>query len=198
MILASPWKRLLAHIIDNIISWTLGGIALVSAASVFSGVAALCSQYVIGYYGYAGYRIFVGTGLSIIVFILSVSYLAAECILYAKAQSIGKAIVGLRVVKRTGGEPFTFGRMLLREIIVKPVCGSCLYLGYIWILIDEEKRGWADMILDSYVIDERLSCNSGRAEDIGVPKHRENVKKYIRDNDPSEVQSRYNAGDSFH
>ena len=56
------------------------------------------------------------------------------------------------MVSSTNGKPFTFWRMMFREIIVKQASGV-LMLGFIWILVDEKNRGWHDKILDSYVVD---------------------------------------------
>ena len=84
-------------------------------------------------------------------------FLGAELYFFSRSQTIGKAILGLRVVDARTGRPVGFAKMLLREIIVKKASSSVLWLGYIWILIDKYNRGWHDKILDTYVIDEKPS-----------------------------------------
>ena len=83
---------------------------------------------------------------------LTVAWAVAEFVFYAKSQSIGKRILGLQVISSIDGKPLGFWKMLFRELIVKSAC-NVLFLGYIWILIDDKNRGWHDKILDTYVID---------------------------------------------
>ncbi len=90
-----------------------------------------------------------------IIFFLVIVYVIFQLYFFSKSQSIGKAILGLRVVDANTGHPVGFAKMLLREIIVKKASGSIFYLGYIWILFDKYNRSWHDKILDTYVIDER-------------------------------------------
>ena len=90
--------------------------------------------------------------LSGIVFILSIAYLAVQCVFFAKSQTMGKSLMGLQVVSSKDGKPVGFWIMLLRELIVKRASGV-FALGYIWILIDERHRAWHDKILDTYVVD---------------------------------------------
>ena len=94
------------------------------------------------------------SGGTLLMFLIIV-YLMFQLYFYSKSQSIGKAIIGLRVVDATTGQPIGFAKMLLREIIVKKASSSILYLGYIWILFDKYNRSWHDKILETYVIDEK-------------------------------------------
>ena len=87
-----------------------------------------------------------------IISLMLIAYVVVEFVFYAKGKSIGKAILGLQVVSSTNGKPFSFWRMMFREILVKQASGV-LMLGFIWILVDEKNRGWHDKILDSYVVD---------------------------------------------
>lgn len=97
-------------------------------------------------------------GIAVLGFIL-LAYLIAELVLYARAQSIGKALLGLKVVSSSDGKPFGFWKMMLRECVVKQASGGTFLLGYIWILLDERNRGWHDKILDSYVVDLKETAN---------------------------------------
>lgn len=74
-------------------------------------------------------------------------------------QSLGKQLVGIRVV-REDGEPITFGSALLREVAVKlllfeTVGGFFLLptaLNYLWPLWDEQNRALHDMIVSTRVV----------------------------------------------
>ena len=164
MKLASRSKRFGAGVIDFAIPFV--------AYLVFVGVLAAnglkyspYNDFGYGYgYGYGydfGYNY--GSRLSgasaavmVIISLLLIAYVVAEFVFYAKGKSIGKAILGLQVVSSANGKPFTFWRMMFREILVKQA-SSVLMLGFIWILVDEKNRGWHDKILDSYVVDLRES-----------------------------------------
>ncbi|MCQ2563076.1 MAG: RDD family protein [Mogibacterium sp.] len=160
MKLASRSKRLGAGVIDFVIPFV--------AYLVFIGVMAAnglkyppYNDFGYGYgYGYGydfGYNYgsrLSGVSAAVIVFIslLLIAYVVVEFVFYSKGKSIGKAILGLQVVSSTNGKPFTFWKMMFREILVKQASGV-LMLGFIWILVDEKNRGWHDKILDSYVVD---------------------------------------------
>jgi uncharacterized RDD family membrane protein YckC len=61
----------------------------------------------------------------------------------------GKWLMGLRVVK-TGGGDITLGRAVLRSIgyIVSLIP---LGAGFLWVLVDDERRGWHDHIAGTKV-----------------------------------------------
>lgn len=165
MKLASRGKRFVAGLIDMAIPF----LAYVIMTSVF-GMDILGSGNSFGYgdpfgygYGYGNNYSFPHTGGSVaiafVLLILLVAYIIAELVLFAKAQSIGKAMLGLQVVSSIDGKPFGFWKMALREFIVKSASSYVFFLGYIWILIDERNRGWHDKILDSYVVDLKETAN---------------------------------------
>ena len=151
MKLASRSKRFWAGCIDTVIPFVLYIIMMVA-------ISASQSRSYYSYnsgsgYGY-GYQQSSGGSpvLAIVVGVLLLAYAVVELVFFAKAQSIGKKIIGLQVVSSKDGQPFTFWKMVFREVIVKQASGVFL-LGYIWILIDDKNRGWHDKILDSYVVD---------------------------------------------
>jgi len=65
-------------------------------------------------------------------------------------QTIGKKILGLKVV-RTTGERMTLGIGFLRWVGYI-VSSTVFYLGFLWILFDGKKRGWHDRIAGTLVI----------------------------------------------
>ena len=159
MKLASRGKRFAAGLIDMsvpffayIIMTSVLGMDIMGSGNPYG----YGSPFGYGYgYGY-NYNFPHNSGSTATVFfllILMVAYIIAQFVLFSKAQSIGKAILGLQVVSSNDGKPFKFWRMVLRECIVKNASSSVFLLGYIWILIDERNRGWHDKILDSYVVD---------------------------------------------
>ena len=161
MKLASRGKRLGAGLIDMIVTF----IAYMFLISIY-GIEAVLPGGGYGFgssYGY-GYGLDYGNNynlptssgsiaLTFVLLIVLIAYIVAELVLYARAQSIGKAILGLQVVSTKDGKPFGFWKMMLREIIVKSASSSVFMLGFIWILLDDKNRSWHDKILDSYVVD---------------------------------------------
>ena len=160
MKLASRSKRFGAGVIDAVIPFVayLAFVCILAANGLkYSPYDDFGYGYGFGYgydFGYNYGSSLSGASAAAIVFIslLLIAYVVVEFVFYAKGKSIGKAILGLQVVSSTNGKPFTFWRMMFREIIVKQASGV-LMLGFIWILVDEKNRGWHDKILDSYVVD---------------------------------------------
>ena len=191
MKLASRGKRFGAGCIDAVIPFVAYLVFIVVLAA--NGIKSYSpyNGYGFGYgYGYGfdyGYNY--GSRLSgasaavmVIMSLLLIAYVVVEFVFYAKGKSIGKAILGLQVVSSVDGKPFTFWKMVFREVIVKSASGV-LMLGYIWILIDEKNRAWHDKILDSYVVDlkesERMNLrkNLERAEEMAYKAERASAPK---------------------
>jgi uncharacterized RDD family membrane protein YckC len=64
-------------------------------------------------------------------------------------QTPGKALLGLRVV-RADGRRVTVATALLRYLGYW-ISAIPLFLGFAWILVDDERRGWHDLIAGTYV-----------------------------------------------
>lgn len=114
--------------------------------------------------------------VSILVLVgIFIAYIIVQIFFYSKAQSIGKAIMKLKVVKADTGKPMTFWWMVFREFIVKEA-SEVFMLGYIWILIDKRHRAWHDLILDTYVVDisevkaapTRVNAETPKCEELQV------------------------------
>lgn len=67
-------------------------------------------------------------------------------------SSVGKRMVGIKVVKADGGQPGCITGVLLREIIGKLISSFIFMLGYIWIILDDKRQGWHDKIAETYVV----------------------------------------------
>ncbi len=78
-----------------------------------------------------------------------------------RGQTLGKQLLGIRVVNRNGEVP-GIGRAILREVIGKFVSTIVLLLGYIWVLFDRRKQGWHDKIAGTYVIRVERTTRSAR------------------------------------
>lgn len=133
--LASPGKRLAAHVADLLIPAVtfvmLGGTALMGMATGTSTGA--------------------GAGASVAV-LLFIAYVVWALKLFANGWTPGKKLLGLRVV-REDGQAATFGAMLIREWIGKWISGLFLGLGYFWMLWDRDRQGLHDKVLDTYVVE---------------------------------------------
>lgn len=65
-------------------------------------------------------------------------------------QTPGKMIMGVRVVTLDGG-PLSLGRSI-RRAIGYLISALVLYVGFIWILIDNRRQGWHDKLAGTCVI----------------------------------------------
>ncbi|MGV3719800.1 MAG: RDD family protein, partial [Actinomycetota bacterium] len=65
-------------------------------------------------------------------------------------QTLGKMMLGVRVVGPDGGPP-GIGRALLRETIGRFLSVVVCMLGYFWILWDPEQQAWHDKIAGTHV-----------------------------------------------
>jgi uncharacterized RDD family membrane protein YckC len=65
-------------------------------------------------------------------------------------QTPGKRFVGIRVVQKNG-ERIGFW-LALRRYILYWVSGIPVFLGFLWVLIDDERRGLHDRLSGTYVI----------------------------------------------
>lgn len=66
-------------------------------------------------------------------------------------QSIGKKVVGLRLVGIETGAPIGFGMSFLRQL-AHVIDGMPLYIGYLWPLWDPMKQTFADKICSTVVV----------------------------------------------
>lgn len=69
----------------------------------------------------------------------------------ATGQSIGKKVVGTRVVDAATGGPIGYGRGAIRYLVGIVSALACL-VGYLWMLWDGEKQTWHDKASNSYVV----------------------------------------------
>lgn len=133
--LASPGKRLAAYVLDL----AMPGAAALMMLGVFGAGVSTGGD--------------AGTGLGFLVALLMlVTYVVWALRLFASGTTPGKHLLGLHVQKESG-ERAGFGTMLLREWIGKWISGMVFSLGYIWILIDQNRQGWHDKLASTYVVE---------------------------------------------
>jgi uncharacterized RDD family membrane protein YckC len=85
---------------------------------------------------------------SLIVLLFSAGYYIFFWTLIGKTP--GKILLGLRVVSRSG-RPVTFWQAL-RRYVGYFLSAIALYIGYIWILLDNRRQGWHDKLADTFVV----------------------------------------------
>ena len=69
----------------------------------------------------------------------------------ASGQTIGKRVLGIRVVDYGSGGPLGYGKAFLRYI-GRLASGAICYLGYLWSIWDKEKQTWHDKIANTVVV----------------------------------------------
>jgi uncharacterized RDD family membrane protein YckC len=87
------------------------------------------------------------------IFVLLTPFLigAYYVVLWAlTGKTVGKQILGLKVVGADGRPP-TIGRSLLR-LVGYGLSTLALWGGYLWIVVDENRKGWHDHLAGTWVI----------------------------------------------
>lgn len=136
---ASPGTRLVAAIIDDAV------LSILMAGLFLTGLIA-----------FVAYQSGIG------ILLLYVSFAAAIAIvpIYMvgmtayRGQTLGKMAMGIKVVDSEGNKP-SLGMALMRETLGKLVSATVLYIGFIAILLDEQRRGWHDQISKTFVVKAR-------------------------------------------
>ena len=65
-------------------------------------------------------------------------------------QTLGKKVMGLKIVTTDGGK-LSMGGAFIR-LVGYVISSVVLELGFIWILFDKDKQGWHDKIAKTYVV----------------------------------------------
>jgi uncharacterized RDD family membrane protein YckC len=152
-VLAGWWSRVGAALIDGLIVG-LGSIVL---------LIAITAPFSVGFFADDE----VGVVSIVVGFLFATLCVTIVAFLYAPAlmartngQTLGRMVVGIRVVRAKGG-PMTFGFAMLREVAVKALLfgvvssltfGLASLLDVLWPLWDEENRALHDFIVDTRVI----------------------------------------------
>ncbi|OEF96644.1 hypothetical protein BHF68_07565 [Desulfuribacillus alkaliarsenatis] len=132
---AGFWVRFLAYIVDLISIGALSAIFLSILFRLIELPTAITQWMTIG---------FATVGLiGFVYFTVMTRYWS---------QTLGKMIMGIRVVKRDG-EYLDWITVLIREIpgrAISQLLGS--HIGYLWVAFHPKKLSWHDMFCDTYVV----------------------------------------------
>ena len=144
---AGFWQRLPAFIIDNIILQILAEIIISPLKSnldinetTFASIEDIIQNF----------ETFITYGLFSIAVHISISCFYFTLFHGSTGQTIGKKMMGVKVVPSTGGMMNyrkAFIRYLGYIISVIP-----FFLGFLWIAFDKNKQGWHDKIAGTYVV----------------------------------------------
>lgn len=86
------------------------------------------------------------------IFLIAIAVVANVVLLQGiSGRSLGKRVVGLRVVRLHGDQPVGIGRTLLRQCAHVLDLLPC-YLGYLWPLVDEHRQTFADKVASTVVV----------------------------------------------
>ena len=119
----------------------------------------------------------VAVGAAIVFFILAVVFIAADVevlgvLMYvvgigvaigvqiwnfvfkqgSTGQSIGKGVMGIKVVGLNTGQPLGTGGAFVRWLMHAFIDGAVCYLGFLWPLWDDKKQTWGDKVASSVVV----------------------------------------------
>jgi uncharacterized RDD family membrane protein YckC len=125
---AAAWRRLIATLID----WAVNGSTLLIAA----GMAVVTWN--------AATFILVGAAMVLPGVVATAGF-------YANGETIGKRLLGLRVIT-ADGQPAGIARMVLRELPGKALSAAVLGLGLLRVTADRNGQGWHDRMLRTYVV----------------------------------------------
>jgi len=70
-------------------------------------------------------------------------------------RTLGKAVMGMRVVNRAG-KRLSVARSLVRAVAYV-VSIAPLFAGFLWVLVDSDRRAWHDRIAGSRVVYDRTA-----------------------------------------
>jgi uncharacterized RDD family membrane protein YckC len=131
-------KRFLAALVDGIILGLVGTVmGKIFGQDVFKAGD-----------GSASYSISGGAaGITLLIQIAYYTYLEGG----ASGQTLGKKLLGIRVIDFNNGGPIGYGRAAIRWIGRLVSALPCL-LGYFWMLWDKNKQTWHDKFAASLVV----------------------------------------------
>jgi uncharacterized RDD family membrane protein YckC len=86
--------------------------------------------------------------------VILVLIVAGDVMLTMLGGTIGKRMLGLRVVRASDGSSVDVIRAFLRDIVVKPLSILCLGVGVLWMLDSSRRQTWHDSISDTVVVRE--------------------------------------------
>lgn len=140
VVYAGFFVRLAAYLID----WLIVGSALLVVRipiwiATFSGADFLSKDFIFQY-----------SAIDIVLYALKVLYFTLMT--YYTGSTLGKKLFQLQVVSADEGRKPTLFEIVFRESVGKFLSSLIIYVGYIMIGIDKDKRGLHDILSDTRVI----------------------------------------------
>ncbi len=129
MVIASPWRRLVASLVDGLIL-----VPLTLLLMALAGVDWMNTTF-----------------LQDLLFnwLPSWAYYVAFTALYGATP--GKMLLGIRVVK-ADGRPVDWLTAFMREVVGKTLSTLALGVGYLWAFFHPKRQTWHDLIADTLVV----------------------------------------------
>lgn len=128
---AGFWRRIFAYLIDLSIVYSLADLA----NKFYSNNMALA-------------------GISLYVAIIHIVYFVFAT--YTTSQTIGKAVLGIRVESHNGDKP-SFSDILFREIVGRLITSLTTFISCLFIIFSGTKKSIHDYVADTVVVKEELS-----------------------------------------
>jgi uncharacterized RDD family membrane protein YckC len=140
-------SRAIAFVIDIVVISVAvtAAIALVQSLLGFFTLYGLLGQRVVQS---SPFREIVVVVMALIGAGIAIGYPVAFWVLLG--QTPGKLLMGVRIA-RMNGQPLTVRRALLRYLGYW-LSAIPLGLGFLWVLVDDQRQGWHDKLADTYVI----------------------------------------------
>jgi uncharacterized RDD family membrane protein YckC len=106
------------------------------------------------------------TGTVIVGVLLYLAALVGAVLYYSlmegrRGQTLGKRALGIRVADIQTGQPIGVGRGVGRYF-ARILSGAACYLGYLWMLWDDQKQTWHDKLTSSVVVRETPGYGYGQ------------------------------------
>lgn len=187
---AGFWVRLAAYVIDSVIV----AIGLLVVRLAWIGIGALISGTILDENVLFHYSL-----KDIVLYIFKVMYFAL--LTWCTGTTIGKRLMNLRVVPADRNEKLSFVDVLYRETVGRFLCGIFIWIGYIIVGIDKEKRGFHDMLCDTRVVYEKKvkmypEYQSAAEPQMSVqPREPVQTQNYVQKN--VQVQSQSQPGQPY-
>jgi len=90
--------------------------------------------------------------LPVYLLIMFISHLCFSLWFLAQGQTPGKWLMDIRAVDKRNGSNPGLGRMLLREILGKPISTCFFCLGWFWAIWDNNAQAWHDKLSGTVVL----------------------------------------------
>ncbi len=131
MVIASPWRRLVANLIDNLIV-VLATFFLASLSTALGDIQEHIASVIV---------------LAMLLF--PWTYYVVFTTLYG--ATLGKMLLGIRVVK-SDGRPVDWFTAFMREVVGKILSSLPLSLGFLWAFFHPKRQTWHDLIANTLVV----------------------------------------------